>query len=98
MQTLESILILSAWIASTALVVAIFLIARFYELKSGECTHYKMFIAPAVFFFIAGIRSAFFARADWVGDYAANLLFLCGSVVVFILGNRLLKLMTGRQR
>jgi len=97
-HTLESILVLYAWVASTLLVVAILLIARFYELKSGKRTYYKLFCAPAVFFPIAGIRCAFFTNGNWVGDDAANLLSLCGSVVVLILGHRLLRLMTGRQQ
>jgi hypothetical protein len=97
-RILESILTLYAWVAALVFIAALFLIARFYQIKSGESTYYRVYIVPAILFVIAGVRYAFFSGQDWVGDVAANLLFLCGGIVALVLGSRLLKLMTGGGR
>lgn len=95
MRVLESVLALYTWAMMLVLLVAMLMIARFFEIKSGERTHYQLFVAPVVFFLVAGIRYAFFSNVNWVGDIANNILFLCGGVVALIVGNRLLKSMTG---
>jgi len=94
-RILESVLMLYAWLAAIVLLAFLFLIARFFELKSGERTYFRAFVAPAILFLIAGARYALYPGPDWLSDAPANLLFCIGGLVALVLGRRLLKLMTG---
>lgn len=97
MQALQRVLTLYAWIVAVILVAFLLLIARFYEVKSGERTYYRLFLVPALLFLTAGLRYAF-ASDGWVGDFSADLLLFVGGASAILLGQSLLKLMTGGHR
>ena len=61
------------------------LIARFYEVKSGERTYFRLFLVPAFLFLAAGVRYAF-ASDSWVGDSTADLLLFFGGISALLLG------------
>jgi hypothetical protein len=96
-RLLEPALTLYAWIAAVLFMAFLFLIARFYEVKSRERTYFRLFLVPAILFLTAGIRYAF-AADSWVGDSAADLLLFFGGISALLLGQNLLRLMTGGRR
>jgi hypothetical protein len=96
-EILDSILTLYAWFIALLLMVILCLIARFYQLKSGQRSYFQLFMVPALLFLGAGIRYAIGANV-WIGDQAADaLLFLAGILTVW-LGGYLLRIMLGGRR
>jgi len=96
-QALQPVLTVYAWIVAVVLVAFLALIARFYEVKSGERTYFRLFLVPALLFLTAGLRYAF-ASDGWVGDLSADLLLCVGGASAILLGQSLLRRMTGGRR
>jgi hypothetical protein len=72
----------------------LFLIARFYEEKSGRRTFYSLFLIPIVLFAVAAINYAF-PEPGLVGDFWGDLLRFVGGVILGGTGLFLLRLMIG---
>jgi len=82
MKVINSALTLYNWGVVAILLVFQFLIARFYERKSGQRSYYVIFLIPALLFLFASARYAF-----WVGDLAGDvwgdsLLFVGGGILI----------------
>jgi hypothetical protein len=97
MKVLSGVLTLYNWAIVAMLLAFQFLIARFYEKKSGQRSYYVFFIVPAFLFLIA---AAWNIVKD--GDLAGNvvgdgLLFLGGGILVG-LSTFLFRLMMGGKR
>ena len=97
MMVVTSALTLYNWGVVAVLLIFQFLIARFYDKKSGQRTYYALFLVPALLFLVAAARYAF-----WVGDLAGDvwsdsLLFFGGGILV-TLSAFLSRLMMGGER
>ena len=91
---ISSVLTIYIWGVVCILVYFLFLIARFYEKKSGRRSFYSFFLIPIVIFVTAAVKYAFLAPSI-VGDFWGDLLHLIGGVVLGGTGLFLLKLMIG---
>lgn len=89
-------LILYSWIVAVILIVFLFLIGRFYEIKFGQKAYYQWMVVPFVCFLAAAIWYAFFAP-DWefVGILGADLLYLVGGLGLIGLCYLLFRTMMG---
>ncbi|OQY23816.1 MAG: hypothetical protein B6I34_04235 [Anaerolineaceae bacterium 4572_32.1] len=82
------------WGIVVILLIFQFLIARFYEKKSGQRSYYALFLIPALLFLIASLRYAF-GVGDLAGDvWGDGLLFMGGGILV-VLSTLLFRLMMG---
>jgi hypothetical protein len=101
-QSINSILFLYSWIVVAALILFLFLIGRFYELKLGQRSHYQLFLIPLVLFSVATVWYVFGARDtsgamlhDFVGVFWPDLLYLAGGLVLIALCYSLHRTMMG---
>ena len=94
MTVVSGALTLYNWGVVAVLLIFQFLIARFYEKKSGQRSYYTFFLIPTLLFLVAAVRYAF-----WVGDVAGDvwadgLLFVGGGILA-ALSALLFRLMMG---
>jgi hypothetical protein len=94
MSIINSMLTLYTWGVICALLYFLFLIARFYEQKSGRRTFYPAFWASIGLFGVAAIRYLFLTPVV-AGDFLADALRLAGGLTLGGFGLFLLKLMVG---
>ncbi len=94
---INSVLTLYNWIVVAILILFLFLIGRFYEIKFGQKSHYQLMLLPPVIFLVA---AAFYAVApeDIVGDSVPDYLFLVGGLILIWLCYSLYKTMMGGRR
>ena len=97
MEILIKGLTLYSWTILVVILVFLFLIARFYERKSGQRSHYAYFFIPALLFLVASIRYAF-GTDDLAGDAWGDGLFFVGGGVLAALSTLLFRLMMGGKR
>ena len=104
-QTVYTILILYSWIVTAVLLVFLLLIGRFYELKFGQKSHYRLFLVPLGLFLVAAVWYAFFPAnsvgalgRDFVGLFWPDLMLLIGGIVLSWLCFSLYKTMMGAKR
>jgi hypothetical protein len=102
MQILGSILILYSWVVVAILVLFLFLIGRFYEIKFGQRSHYQLLLLPLALFLVAAVWDAFFVNSrtgnpllDFVGEPWPELLLLFGGATLIGLCYALYKTMMG---
>jgi hypothetical protein len=102
---LGSILIVYSWLAAAVLVMVLFLIGRFYEIRFGQRSYYQLFLIPLILFCIGAIWDAFFANEhtgdpllDFVGTLGPDLVFLSGGLVLITLCYLLLRTMIGGRK
>jgi hypothetical protein len=94
---IDTIATVYTWVASVLIILSLFLIARFYEVKSGQRSHYRIFLVAAALFLLAGVLSAV-RGTQFVGDPLVDtLLFLAGAVTI-LLSTFLYQLMTRGRR
>ena len=94
MEILNRVLTIYNWGIVVILLIFQFLIARFYEKKSGQRSYYALFLIPALLFLIASLRYAF-GVCDLAGDvWGDGLLFMGGGILV-VLSTLLFRLMMG---
>jgi hypothetical protein len=79
-----------------ALLVILLAIARFYQITSGQSSHYRWFGAPIALLSVGALRYALLG--DFVGDALGDVLMLIGSVALTAQAWWLLRLMTGGRR
>lgn len=94
MDFFQQIAIIYIWGAIVTLLFFLFLIARFYEHRSGQGTRYRAFLIPICLFTFGAIRYSLFSK-DFVGDPLGDIAFFAGGVAVCLLGYLLLKQMMG---
>jgi hypothetical protein len=99
---LSSILIAYSWIVAAILVVFLFLIGRFYEIRFGQRSYYQLLLFPLCSFVVAAVCDAFFVNEqmgdpllDFVGVIWIDLLFCLGGLVLIVLCYSLFRIMMG---
>jgi hypothetical protein len=97
METITSALTIYNWGAVAVLLVFQFLIARFYEKKSGQRSRYTFFLVPALLFLAAAARYAF-GVGDLAGDMWGDSLLFVGGGILAALSAFLFRLMMGDKR
>ena len=97
-----SVLVLYSWIVAAILILFLFLIGRFYEIKFEQRSYYQLLLIPLGLFTVAAIWDAFFANdytgdplLDFVGAFGPDLLFLLGGLVLIALCYSLFRTMMG---
>lgn len=91
---LHVLLIAVIGLGTAGVLMFLLLIARFYQVKSGQPTHYALFAIALIFFLVGALRYAFLQHG-YVGDMVADgVLFLAGLLVI-LAGNHVFRLMTG---
>ena len=101
-QIVNSILSLCTWILAAILILFLYLIGRFYELKLGQRSRYQLFVIPLILFLVSAIWYAFLARDsrgaplhDFVGAFWPDLLYLVGGLSLIVLCYTLYRTMMG---
>jgi len=94
--SLNQFLTIYTWFPLAALILFLFLIARFYEKFSGQKTYFRLFILPIVFFGASAVRSA--SNDVITEDVAASLLAAAGGLsLLFLTINLSLKMLNQSQ-
>ncbi len=96
MGLLDRLLTLYSWLAIGALVGMLALIARFYQLRSGERSHYRLFLIPLALLVVGGVLQALWGEFP-AGSPASEALLCLGGSGLLGLGYLLLQLMTVRR-
>lgn len=98
-------LIVYSWIAAAILVLVLFLIGRFYELRYGQRSYYQLFLIPLFLFLVGAVWDAFFANGstedpllDFVGALGPDLLFLFGGLALAAQSYLLFRTMIGARK
>jgi hypothetical protein len=95
MTGINLVLMTYSWVIMAILLFFLFLIARFYERKAHQRSHYQLFLLPLILFLLGTLRYDFLFVGNFVGDLLGDTLFFAGGVAAAILGYHLLNLMTG---
>ena len=105
MHILSSLLVVFSWIIAAVLIFFLLLIGRFYEIRFGQKSYFKLMLIPLVLFVAAGVWDAVFANShtgdpllDFVGAFFPDLLFFVGGVILIALCYYLYKTMMGGRR
>ncbi|HSJ58408.1 MAG TPA: hypothetical protein VLC95_14595 [Anaerolineae bacterium] len=105
MNVVGSILVLYSWTLAAVLILGLFFIGRYYQMRYGQKSRYQLFLAPVVLLFAAGVWDAFFANGytgdpllDFVGAWGPDLLLLLGGSVLILLAYSLHRKMMGGRR
>jgi len=94
MNIVYGLLTIYIWGIVSILLYFIFLIARFYEQKSGRRTYYNAFLVAIGLFALAAIKYALFTTII-VGDTWADLIRFPAALITGGFGLYLLNLMVG---
>jgi hypothetical protein len=94
MALVSAILTYYTWGVVCILLYFLFVVAQFYERKSGQRSYYLAFLAAMALLAIAAVRYAALAPAI-TGDDWGDLLRLAGGLILMIFGLLLLKFMLG---
>lgn len=97
MNVLSSVLTLYNWAIVALLLVFQFLIARFYEKKSGQRSFYVFFLVPALLFLIAAVFNLV-TDGDLAGNVVGDGLLFVGGAILAALSTFLFRLMMGGKR
>lgn len=90
--SIHQLLTVATWIALVFLLVLLALIARKYEVLSGQRTYFELFAVPVIAFAGAALRQT---QLDQVaGDTAGDLFLLVGGVSLAALCLHMYRLMT----
>jgi hypothetical protein len=102
---LSSVLIVYSWLAAAALVLVLFLIGRFYEIRFGQRSYYQLFLVPLILFCVGAAWDAFLANEntgdpvlDFVGAFGPDLVFLVGGLALTALCYLLHRTMIGERK
>lgn len=97
LEIVSRFLLLYGAFATGAVLIFMYLIARFYQRSSGDQTHYRWFLLPIFCLVAAFIRNA--STNQLAGDLFSFLLFIIAGVFLLPLSIRLYRVMTdGRER
>lgn len=92
MNVVNLLLTGAAWVLIEILLVVLYRIARFYQITSGQASHYRLFLLPVICWAFSVVLAPFQTEALIV---ISDLLMIVGGLGVIGLGYWLLKLMTG---
>ena len=102
---LSSVLIVYSWLAAAALVLVLFLIGRYDEIRFGQRSYSQLFLVPLILFCVGAAWDALFANEntgdpilDFVGAFGPDLVFLVAGLALTALCYLLLKTMIGGQK
>jgi hypothetical protein len=105
MHILSSLLVVFCWILAATVIVFLFLIGRFYEVRFGQKSYYQLMLVPLLLFVTAGVWDAVFANSysgdpllDFVGALVPNILLLVGGAILATLCYYLYRKMMGGRR
>jgi hypothetical protein len=93
--SINLVLMTYSWVIVAILLFFLFLIARFYERKAYQKSHYQFVLLPLTLFLLGTLRYDFLFVGNFVGNLLGDTLFFAGGVATTILGYHLLNLMTG---
>ena len=93
MNLLHTLLTLYTWGIFCGLILVLQRVARFYQITSGQRSHYQWFLLPLLLSFAGALRYAMLPT--FVGDSWGDLFLLTGGISLIILSYLLLHLMTG---
>jgi hypothetical protein len=88
---------LYSWFVLAFIVMLMFLIARFYQQKSGLLSHYRLFLVPAALFVLIALTDVLPRDSRVVGLLAESLL-LAGGIFLIVLSRTLFVIMTGGRK
>jgi len=88
---------LYSWFLLAFIVMLMFLIARFYQQKSGFLSHYRLFLVPAVLFVLIALTDVL-PHASRVVGLLAEALLLAGGIFLIVLSRMLFVSMTGGRK
>lgn len=101
-HTLSSILVVCSWFVAAILILFLFLIGRFYEIRFEQRAYYQLFLLPLGLFTLAAIWDAFLANeytgnplSDFVGSFGPDMLLLIAGVILTVLCYSLYRTMMG---
>ncbi|NLE77641.1 MAG: hypothetical protein GX605_12940 [Chloroflexi bacterium] len=97
MSLISRLLMLVAWVGATLLVFCLYMIARFFQQKSDQRSHYVWFLLPLVLYLVAALYYTLPGN-DFAVNPVADLVFCAAGLTTLLLGNHLLRLMTGGRR
>lgn len=89
--------ILYTGIATLGILFFLFLIARFYQIKSGENTLYPLFLVPMGLVVVAMVRYMML-HGMYLGDELGDAAWLIAGALLLWLGSHMLYLMTGNRK
>lgn len=90
----QVLLIALIGLGTAGVLMFLLLIARFYQVKSGQPTHYALFALALILFLVGALRYAFL-QSGYIGDMVADGALFLGGLVVIVAGNHVFRLMTG---
>ncbi|HEY4722391.1 MAG TPA: hypothetical protein VII92_11115 [Anaerolineae bacterium] len=93
MNLLHTLLTLYTWGIFCGLIIVLQRVARFYQITSGQRSHYQWFLLPLLLLLAGALRYAMLP--NFVGDGWGDLFLLTGGISLIILSYFLLHLMTG---
>jgi hypothetical protein len=97
LEIVSRFLLLYGAFATGAVLIFVYLIARFYQRSSGDETRYRWFLLPIFCLVTAFIHNA--STNQLAGDLFSFLLFIAAGLVLLPLSLRLYRVMThGRER
>ncbi len=91
---LHIVLIALIGLGTAGVLMFLLLIARFFQVKSGQPTRYSLFAVALICFFVGALRYAFLQKS-YVGDVLADSALFMGGLLVILAGNHVFRLMTG---
>ncbi len=97
MTVVSGALTLYNWGVVAVLLVFQFLIARFYDRKSGQRSYYAFFLIPALLFLVSAARYVFWVD-DLAGDIWGDSLLFVGGGILAALSALLFRLMMGSKQ
>ena len=78
------------------MLVVLAAVARFYQITSGQNTHYRWFALPVFLFVASAVRYSL--MGDFTGDLLGDLFIAAGAASLAALAARLVSMMTGGRR
>jgi hypothetical protein len=96
LEIVSRFLLLYGVFITGAVLIFMYLIARFYQRNTGDITRYRWFLFPVVCLIIALLHNA--SSHQLAGDALSHSLFIAAGVVLMPLSIRLYRVMTqGRE-
>lgn len=97
MSLVSRVLMAWAWVAATAILFCLYMIARFFQQKAEQRSYYELFLVPLVLYLLASFQ-CLLPGSDYATNEVANTLFFLAGSSTLALGSYLLNLMTGGRR
>lgn len=101
-EILSSALTIYSWIIAAILILFLFLIGRFYELRFGQKSYHQLLLLPLFFFVLSAVWDVFVSNEytgnpglDFVGSLWSDLLLFVAGLGLIVLCYSLFRLMMG---